>query len=151
MSAAGDIWEDGTFVRVTGKSISGDPELDSGAADIGEELTVFSYALGTDGDDPNGLPYYLLDNETTIGGYAWAYPEHVEVLKTAAQLASRRAPAMKEVRSSVASALMSMYDPIEVDETDFEGDDAVSVYGRTNDGLRVGFRVRIDQIEETDF
>jgi hypothetical protein len=143
---------DGALVRVTGKSVSGDAEIDAGAADVGDELTVYSYAEGKDGDDPNGLPYYLLDGESTVGGDSWAYPEHLTVVKTAAELASRRPPSLAEIQAGVSGALIGMYEPIEVDATDHGNKDGdVVVYGRTADGLRVGFRIRIDQIEETDF
>lgn len=145
------VLDDGTLVRVTGKSACGDTEINESAADVGEELTVFAYEAAGEGEDEIDRAYYSLDNETTIGGYAWAYPEHVEVIKTAGELAARRPPSLKDVRAGVASALMSMYDPIEVDGSDHDGDDAISVYGRTNDGLRVAFRVRVDQIEEADF
>jgi hypothetical protein len=146
-----EILPEGTLVRVIGKSVSGDADIDAGSADVGNERTVYDYAKGEDGDDPNGRPYYLLDTDTTIGGESWAYPEHVEVIKTAAEIASRRPPSLKDIRDGVSGVLIGMYDPIEVDETDHSEDGVVYAYGRTNDGLRVGFRVRVDRIEETDF
>lgn len=145
------ILDDGTLIRVTGKSVSGDPEMDSGAADVGDELTVYEYAPGEDGDDPNGRPYYLLDTEYSIGGSCWAYPDDVAVVKSAQELANRRPPSLGDVRDAVALALMGMHEPIDVHEADYSGAGGIDAYGRTDDGLRVAFRVRVDRIEETDF
>ncbi len=147
------IYDDGTLVRVIGKSVSGDAELDSGSSDVGDERIIYSYAGPGEGDDPNDKPYYLLDTEHTIGGAEWAYPEHVEVVKTAAELAARRPPSLAELTKEIAMSLHHGWgDVIEIDRTDpRDGTGGVIyAYGRAANGLRIAFRVRVDEIEETD-
>lgn len=144
---------DGTIVKVTGKSVSGDTDVDNGAADLDREYVVCFYvpADASTNDDPNGWGYYLLDRPgITYGGDSWSYPQHIEVVRTVEQQASRKPPSLEDVRKGVASAVISMYEPIDPSEVDYEGDHAMRVFGRTHDGLAVQFRVRVDQIEQVD-
>lgn len=141
----------GTRVRVTERSQCGDPMIDNEAAVPNVEYDIEIFVEGSEGDDPGGRAYYLMDSDGSAGGCYWAYPEHVTVVRTAAQQASRRPPSLSGVRAALASALHGMDRAVDVDETQHEGADAVLVIGSTDDGLRVSFRVRIDQIEEVDW
>lgn len=142
-----------TTVRVTKKSVSGDPDIDNSAGVVGAEYDVFYFAPpgSPDNDDPSGRGYYLLDTEHTFGGVHWAYPEHVEIVRTPEQKAARLLPERKALLRGVSGALCGLFDPVEVDQVDRAGKGALIAYGATDEGLRVSFRVRIDQIEEVDY
>jgi hypothetical protein len=145
---------EGTLVRVTTKSVSGDPDLDTGASDTGRDYVVCDYAPAgsPSNDDPQGRAYYLLDiPDQTYGGDSWAYPEHIEVVQTVAQLDARKPPTLTAARDAVASSVASMMDVLDVSAVDYEGDAAMEVYGTTRDGLRVSFRLTVSDIGKSDY
>lgn len=75
------IIPEGTKVRVTAVFRCGDVVIDEMSAAVGGPWEVYCYAEAGEGDDPKGLPYYLLDiPDFSFGGNYWAYPEHVEAL-----------------------------------------------------------------------
>lgn len=145
-----NVLTEGTRVRITARSKCGDAELDRQAGVLGFHYDVYDYAPPGQGDDPNGKPYYLLDDDYTYGGSHWAYPEHVEVVMTVEQKAARKPPSVVEIRNAVASEVIGMHRAIDADEVDYDGDDAMVVCGRTTDDLRVAFRIRIDEVEIVD-
>ena len=138
MKEDGKVLPEGTRVRVTARSVSGDEGSDKSAASPGE-YTVYSYVPSgdRDNDDPEKRPYVMLDVSGSYGGVYWAYPEHVEVTQTVAQLAAREIPSLKDVSRTVASGLHSAFgsDGMEFFETSVDGkDDApyVTASGRTD-------------------
>lgn len=151
-STENDQITEGARVRILERSVSGDEAIDPSAGRLAQEYDVcYVVPAGAKGnDDPSGRAYLMLDEEGSYGGSHWAYPEHVEVVMTAAAKAARKPPAATEIRNGVASALMSMYGPVEIEEADYVDDNTVYLSGRTADDLRIQFRVRIDQIEEVD-
>ena len=152
MTAPAHPVPDGTRVKVTARSVSGDEDVDRSAGRAGSEYDVFSYAPeGVDNDDPNCKAYYLLDDEHSIGGSHWAYPEHVEVVMTPEQKVDRKLPSIKEVSLAVSGGLHRlMIEGMEFDETTVCGE-YVEAYGRTDDGLRIGVRIAVLKVWETDF
>lgn len=149
------IHPDGTLVRVTGTSDSGDAELNATVAQVDAELVVYAYVStdDRDNDDPNGKAYYLLDKEGSLGGTDWAYPENLKAVQSAAERGARRVPSIEDLTRAVSSSLHhGSGDIVEIDETDHRdaANGVIHAYGRAANGLRIGFRVRVDQIEETD-
>lgn len=146
------IHPDGTLVRVTDTSDSGDAELNVTAAQVDAELVVYAYvsADDRDNDDPNGKAYYLLDKEGSLGGTDWAYPENLKAVQSAAERGARRVPSIEDLTRAVSSSLHhGSGDIVEIDHRD-AANGVIHAYGRAANGLRIGFRVRVDQIEQTD-
>lgn len=75
---------------------------------------------------------------------------HVELAKTAEQMAARRIPTMEELRDFLGSALLDEGDTFEVTETDRDGA-GVEIAGKTHDGLRFAATIQITSIYEADF
>ncbi|MDB5716475.1 MAG: hypothetical protein JWO15_3872 [Sphingomonadales bacterium] len=146
--SASEVLPEGTRVRVVARSACGDKDIDPGAGVVGCEYDVCTYAGPGEGDDEMGRPYYLLDDENTYGGSHWAYPEDIEVTMTLEAKRARKAPSLIDLRNAVASEVIGMYAVVEVEETDNEDDASFTAFGRTGDGLHVGFRVTISEVAE---
>jgi hypothetical protein len=142
---------EGTRVRATRASVSGDVDLDDTAARPGREYDVFAAVSGEEGDDPGGRSYYLLDSDGSYGGSNWAYPEDVEVVMTVEAKAARKLPDLTALRNAVAGTVIGMYKVVEVSETDTDSPTAFRAYGETDDGLRVGFTVTVSDLVEVDW
>lgn len=142
------IHPQGTLVRVTGQSVSRDPDTNDSAAKVGDELLVYGYHAA---DEGSGETYYLLEEDPGLGDTVWAFPQHVKVVTTAAERAARRPPSLKDLTAAISTGLhLGSGDVVEVDETDHSEPGVILAAGRAANGLRVAFRVRVDQIEETD-
>lgn len=142
----------GSRVRITEQSTCGEAEVDAqaGRPDSEYDVCYFVPADAKGNDDPNGKAYYLLDSEGSYGGSHWAYPEHLEVVMTPEQKRARKAPSIQDIRNGVASAVISMHSPIDAYQTDHDNDDSFLVEGKTSDGLTIGFRVTISEVENLE-
>lgn len=75
----------------------------------------------------------------------------IEVVKTAAEMRSRTLPTREEIAKQIAGALLDEFDTFETFETAVLSDPGlIEVYGKTHDGLGLGFHIRVLHVWETD-
>jgi hypothetical protein len=115
----------------------------------GMEFEIEDYASAEEADEPYG--YYLGHNN---GGFnnVDVREDHVELVKSAAEMHSRTIPTPAELAAHLASESLGGFgDRVDLDESDASAKDGTfEVYG-TKDGLRFAAIVKVLQVERTDF
>lgn len=140
---------EGSLVRIT-RDLAGD---DFPNYRRGFEFVVDEFLRAEDNTEPEpgdiGVDFYYGSTDGGSGN-VYAPADALEVVKTAAQMAARRIPTREQIRNEIASKLLDYFDTFETDETVRLGDAEIEVYGRTADGLGVGFRVKVTSAWQTD-
>ena len=141
---------EGTQIRLS-RELTEDEKKWAAAPRYDREFTVDEFlTAGDPAHDEVPVDFYV-GNADGGSGNVCVPADAVEVVRTAAQMAARRPPTRPQLRDAVQSQLTGLStDTFECDETDRDGDFAIEVYGRTTEGLPFGFRVRVEQVWETD-
>ena len=147
------IFPEGTLVKVTKENAS----LDDSHLRVDQLLEVEFFVSAEESED--GVAFYGA-NKPNFGGFVAVSPDAIEQHMTPEEVANRKPPSTQAIRELVASGVMRMYDEgydkeaelsFTVDETNWDGEAAMEVYGETEQGLRFGFRVTIGDVWQTDF
>jgi hypothetical protein len=110
----------------------------------GAEFIVDDYVSDADAED--GVGFYWGNWHGGYGNLAVAGFK-VEQVKSAEEMAARRIPLPQEVAKQIGHHLMlGSYEGFDVFEVEGATDREVELYGRTNDGLSFGFRVRVEAV-----
>lgn len=116
----------------------------------GELIVIEDYVPADEAED--GTAYYEASTHETGNSYdVTVNVEHVELVKTAAQMGARRIPTVTELRDFLGSELLGDGEGFQVTETDRNGENGVEIAGRTDDGLRFAATIQITTIYEADF
>lgn len=147
MSDTTTVHPDGSIVRVTGRDEQWEAEMVGGSRVGGKYLVAYYVGDPDPAEDPQERPFYYLDDLGSPTGGAYAVlAEHVELVKTAADV-DRSIPSAKDI----ARELDLMIDhPFDVHETDLTGEDGeVTCYATTADGVGFTFTVQVTEVEYT--
>lgn len=114
-----------------------------------ERITVEDFFTAGD-PDQDEIPVDFYEAHDEHGCTVVVPADAVEVVKTAAEMAARKLPTKQQIADQIATELLNEFETFETDETVRLGDAEVEVYGRTHDGLGLGFRVKVVTSWETD-
>jgi hypothetical protein len=124
-------------------------------SDIGSQIRsravvfeVEDYVSAEDAED--GVPFYWGSTAGGINNVTVPADSALELIRTAKQQADRALPTVEELCQHLGSALLSDSDTYRISETMPDGSRDVEVYGRTEDDLPFGFRVRVTGVWRTD-
>ena len=70
------------------------------------------------------------------------------LVMTAKDAAKRRIPTASEILDAL--SIVGMHDDFDINESDREGEDGLSCYGKTRDGLRFAFLIRVSDVGPSD-
>lgn len=128
----------GDEVRITNQ-----PAVDTNfpAARVGSVLVIGDYVSAEQADD--GTPFYWSQGSS---GDSWFFEGDAELVRSASELAARKVPTAEQIASDL-GGVIGNFRLIDVDESDVDGS-SVDFYGTTDDGLSVGFRVRVERVWE---
>jgi len=102
-------------------------------------------------ESENGDPFYWGNFGGGMGN-VWFPADAVELVRSASEMASRKLPSRKELAQQISSSIHGGWGTaLTIDETEYEGEGRVLVYGEAENGLRVGFTLTVSDIQETDF
>lgn len=79
------------------------------------------------------------------------YGEDLELVMTAEQASSRRIPTPREILKGLDILGSSWGDQFDLNESNIEDDNTLEVYGKTNDGLRFAFNIKVYNVTPSDF
>lgn len=118
----------------------------------GLRVVLDEYVSAEESDD--GHPFYWASTNGGVNNVVLA-AEHVQLVKTPAQLAQTRVPtidAMKEYLSRVLLDEGEGFEITETDRSDPAGDErTIAIYGRTDDNLPFGVHISVSPPFEADF
>ena len=115
----------------------------------GMEFEVEEYATAEEAEASHG--YYMGNGN---GGFnnVEVREDHVELVRSAADMRGRMLPTPAEIAEHLASESLGGWDGLDIDEADYSATDgSFEIYGRTPEGLRFAAVVKVLQVESTDF
>jgi len=140
-----------------------EPAAQAGAAHVfteGDIAREKSTGMKFTVDDVNENPNYREDEEYFLSGTAQGgmfsvdvlSPDDVELVMSAAAADARAVPTAEQLAPQIASGLTAAIGDVVVDVngSSIDGPGSISVYGRTGEGLPVGFTITITDIKELD-
>lgn len=136
----------GTLVRTT-RDLLGPDAFDHVNRSKGFEFEVEDFVSAKEAN--RDVAFYWGNQGGGMNNVA-VQADAVEVVRTAEEQAARRPPDMPALRRMLGSALLDDGDGFKITETNYDGDDAMELYGRTSKDLPFGVRVRIVDVWVTD-
>lgn len=114
----------------------------------GVEFEIEYHATAEEADESHGYYYGTTTNDSSID----VREDHVELVKSRAEMNARTIPTPAEIAEHLASESLGGFgDPFELDEADYSAKDGTfGVYG-SKDGLRFAAVVKVLHVERTDF
>jgi hypothetical protein len=131
----------GSLARITRKTRLGEDSFREGT-----KVEIEDYVDAEDAED--NIPFYWVmhqDSNRVVRA------SDVELAKSPEEMRARTIPTKKDIVRFLASTIVDDAATFEIDETQIENEGKLEVYGKTHDGLRFSFELKIKNIQQTDF
>lgn len=139
----------GTLVRTT-RYLVGKNALDGTDRPAGFEFEIEEFVTAGDpAKDEIAVDFYYGNVRGGMNNVV-VPADAVEVVRTAEQQQARKLPTRTEIRELLGLWMLADADHLKITETNPDGPVTLEVYGRTDEDLPFGARIRVEEVWRTD-